>query len=145
MYSEEIKTRVLYTMYCQHQLSGGLANATDRGIAIEAGLEDIDANELRSQIDTLAKAGLLKIGGRGEAGYQLFIGLEPSGIKAVQDIAEDSIRTIPDDLKTQFHSKLEKIHAQKDVIEKTQLFLDWALEQKTLARHVFNIAKKQLC
>lgn len=145
MYPEEIKFRVLYTMYCQHFLSGGLANATDRGIAIEAGLEDIDPNELRSQIDALTKNGLLKIGGRGEGGYQVFIGLEPDGIKTAQKMAEDSLRTIPAELKDEFRSQLEKIHSEKDITKKTKRFFDFVLQEKSLAGHVFNIAKKQLC
>lgn len=42
MSSEEIKFRILYTMYCQHFKRGGLANATDRGIeyqVLEGGMK----------------------------------------------------------------------------------------------------------
>ena len=145
MPSEEIKFRILYTMYCQHFKSGGLANATDRGIAIEAGLEDVDPNELRSEIDSLTKNGFLKIGGRGESGYQLFIGIETSGIEIVQNIADKSMESIPSEIKDeQFQAKLEDIFSEKDTTEKTKRFFDLALQHKMIAKHVFDVVEQQL-
>lgn len=132
-------------MYVQHFKSGKVANATDRGIAVEAGIEHMDPNELRSEIESLTESGFLKIGGRGESGYQLFIGIEPAGIKMVQNIAEKSMELLSNEVKDeQFQSKLRKIQSEKDTIQKTIRFFELTLQDKKLSNHIFDVTKKQI-
>ena len=145
MNPEEIEIRILHTMLSQHFKSGGVPNATDIGISVEARLEDVDPNELRGEIDFLAKKGLLKIGGRGESGFQLFIGMESKGIEMMQTIMDKSMNSIPDDLKDDpIQTKLDEIKAEQEPIKKTIAFFNFALQNRKISKITFEIARSLL-